>query len=78
MERLPVVLTTLLLFGGVGALGVWWVAGQRALHRKRDFKGMIRRRRELWQKTSLVIAGVLFALAFLGAAYVFARGGALR
>lgn len=68
----------LLLMGGLGGAAIWWVRGQRALHRKKDFKGMMRRRKQLWQSTALVIAGVLLALAFLGSAYVFARGGVLN
>lgn len=77
-ERIVVFMSAFFLFGGVAALGVWWVAGQRALHQARDYRGMQRRRRALWRSTSLIIAGILFAAALIGAAYVYARGGALR
>ena len=76
-DRLAIVLGVLLVMGGVGAVAVWWVQGNRKLWEQRDIRGLMRRRRALWRSGGLVIGVVLLAVAVAGAAYVYARGGVL-
>lgn len=78
IARLFVVLGVLTLMGALTAAAVWWIRKNRELWRRRDFKALMKRRRELWQATSLMIAGVLLAVALFLAAYVSGGGGILR
>ena len=78
IARLFVVLGVLTLMGALTAAAVWWIRKNRELWRRRDFKALMKRRRDLWQATSLMIAGVLLAVALFLAAYVSGGGGILR
>ena len=77
MDRLFVVLGFMVLAGGIAGAAIWWIQGNQDLWKKRDFRGLMRRRAQLRRSLMLVIAAVLLAVAFFGAAYVYAAGGVL-
>jgi len=77
VDRILAVVGFFVLAGGIAGVAIWWIRGNRELWERRDFRGLLRRRRQLWQATALVIAFILLAVAFFGSAYIYATGGVL-
>ncbi|MFK7931737.1 MAG: hypothetical protein AB8H79_26405 [Myxococcota bacterium] len=77
MDRIIAVVGIMLIMGGLGALGVWWVQGTKKAMKRRDPRILQARAMAFRRAVGGAVVCLLLVAAFVGVAWVYNNGGAL-